>query len=210
MLIVKSITANDEDHRRFRRLQSHAFSEKALSAQEGYLQQYVRTFISGLHDQINSENKGVVTISDWFNFTTFDLIGDLTFGHSFGCTESGKLHPWVAVTFDYIKAMEYNRISRIFPAVAFIASLFVPKSLKETVVNHAAWSAERTQERLKIKTDRKDFMSYMLAADADKAMSNDELNEASTILILAGSETVSFRIGTVGFPLTPLPRQQIC
>jgi hypothetical protein len=29
---------------------------------------------------------------NWYNFTTFDIIGDLTFGEPFGCLENSKMH----------------------------------------------------------------------------------------------------------------------
>jgi cytochrome P450 len=130
----------------------------------------------------------------WYNFITFDLIGDLAFAHPFGCIESGKLHSWIAITFDYIKMMEYMRLTRIFPVVEKLLALFIPQSLKDVRVTHAKWSADQAQERVKMKTDRKDFMSYLLREKGEKGMTKDELNEGALILVLAGSETVSLSI----------------
>ncbi|KAF2803086.1 cytochrome P450, partial [Mytilinidion resinicola] len=185
------IIAQPHDHRRLRRLQSHAFSEKALAEQESFLDKYVRTFIQGLQDQVTGPAKGVVDICMWYNFTTFDLIGDLAFGHSFGCTESGKLHPWIAITFEYIKMIEYMRLTRIFPVVEKLLAVLIPQSLKDNRANHAKWSADRAQSRVEMKTDRKDFMSYLLRESGEKGMTKDELNEGALILVLAGSETTA-------------------
>ncbi|KAI9743666.1 MAG: hypothetical protein M1818_002982 [Claussenomyces sp. TS43310] len=185
------IIAHEADHRRMRRLQSHAFSEKALKAQEIYLQKHVRLFIKGLRKQIDGPDGGVIPIMTWYNFTTFDLIGDLAFADSFHCTEKAELHPWVKITFDFIKMMEYMRLTRVWQLQSLL-ELFIPKSLQEVRVNHAKWSAEKTQARLKMDTDRQDFMSYMINQIGEKGMSDAELNEAAAILILAGSETVYF------------------
>ncbi|KAF2489570.1 cytochrome P450 [Lophium mytilinum] len=185
------IMANEMDHRRLRKLQSHAFSEKALAEQEPFLLQYVTSFISGLQKQVSGSAKGVVPISMWFNFTTFDLIGDLAFAHPFGCIESGKLHPWIAVTFDYIKMMEFMRLTRIFPVIEKLLEMLIPQSLKDVRTNHAKWSADKAQERVRMQTDRKDFMSYILREKGEKGMSADELNESTLILVLAGSETTA-------------------
>lgn len=188
--------AKEDDHRRFRKLQSHAFSEKALKAQESYLQRYTRSFIDRLHDQVKGTSKGLVPMSMWYNFTTFDLIGDLAFAHSFGMTENAELHPWVKITFDYIKMMEFMRLTRIFPSVEKVLHYFIPQSLKDVRTNHAKWSAEKAQARVQMNTDRQDFMSYLLKGDDKNGLTKDEINEAATILILAGSETVSFRLIT--------------
>ena len=74
------ITANDADHARMRRLLGHAFSGKALREQEPLIQSYVHNLISGLHRHTQDRNKGKVDLADWYNWTTFDVVGDLSFG----------------------------------------------------------------------------------------------------------------------------------
>jgi hypothetical protein len=76
-----------------RRLQSHAFSEKALSAQETVIQGYVHQFIKGLGQQAEASKTGTVSLGSWFNFATFDIIGDLAFAESFDCLEKGVMNP---------------------------------------------------------------------------------------------------------------------
>jgi hypothetical protein len=76
-----------------RRLQSHAFSEKALSAQETVIQGYVGQFIRGLGQQAEASKTGLVSLGSWFNFATFDIIGDLAFAESFDCLEKGVMNP---------------------------------------------------------------------------------------------------------------------
>ena len=62
------ISSNNENHRRQRRLLSHAFSEAALRHQEPLLQGYVDLFVKRLKEQAKAE--GPVDISKWLNFTT--------------------------------------------------------------------------------------------------------------------------------------------
>lgn len=40
----------------------------------------------------------------WYNYATFDIIGDLAFGSDFGCLASSNYHPWVSIIFGAIKA----------------------------------------------------------------------------------------------------------
>ncbi|KAK3711338.1 hypothetical protein LTR37_009718 [Vermiconidia calcicola] len=64
------IVANDEDHSRFRKVLSHAFSEKALAQQEALLQSYVDLLIGRLKEVI-SKDSGPQDMVKWYNWTTF-------------------------------------------------------------------------------------------------------------------------------------------
>jgi cytochrome P450 len=80
--------ADEADHPRQRRALAHAFSQKALMEQEHILQGYVDKFVDKLRE-LSHSNKPANMVS-WFNFCTFDIIGDLSFGEPFGCLEEGK------------------------------------------------------------------------------------------------------------------------
>jgi len=108
-----------ETHGKQRKIISYAFSERALREQEYILQRYSDLLITRLHDQIK-EGKGVqeVNICDWYNFTTFDVLGDLCFGASFHCLEKGDNHPWVSallrsIFFRYYGRQQFWRIQRL-------------------------------------------------------------------------------------------------
>jgi hypothetical protein len=47
----------------------------------------------------------------YYNFTTLDITGDLTFGEPFFALDVGKYHPWIANTFKFIKATRWLRIA---------------------------------------------------------------------------------------------------
>ena len=52
------LNANQADHTCMRRLLAHAFSEKALKAQEPIIQSYVSTLMMRLHEQCFKEASG--------------------------------------------------------------------------------------------------------------------------------------------------------
>lgn len=79
-----AIAANDVDHTRQRRLLNHAFSEAALREQEPLMNKYFDLLIQKLYEKIDGPTNGKVNIMRWFNFITFDMIGDLCFGEDFG------------------------------------------------------------------------------------------------------------------------------
>ena len=80
---------DDGDHSRYRRLLSHAFSDKALREQEPLIKQYVDLLISRLHENVKN---GAQDMASRHNFVTFDIIGDLTLGESFSCLQESALH----------------------------------------------------------------------------------------------------------------------
>ena len=80
--------ASEADHPRQRRALAHAFSKKALMEQEEILLGYVRKLVKRLREHAQADKPA--NLVSWFCFTTFDIIGDLSFGEPFGCLEEGK------------------------------------------------------------------------------------------------------------------------
>ena len=74
-----------------RRLLTHAFSSKALKEQEQILHIYADMLIEKLADMMRGTQHAIDDMTRWYNFTTFDLIGDLAFGESFGCLPRGGI-----------------------------------------------------------------------------------------------------------------------
>jgi cytochrome P450 len=67
------LTAIDNrDHARIRRALANAFSTKALTDQEYYIQRYVSMFIDSLH---SLHQTGPVNMVAWLEFVTFDIVG---------------------------------------------------------------------------------------------------------------------------------------
>jgi cytochrome P450 len=79
--------SNDEVHARQRRALSHPFSMKALMEQQEIINEHVTKLMSNLKRL--SAKDTIINIVDWYNFTTFDVIGDLCFAEPFGCLDEG-------------------------------------------------------------------------------------------------------------------------
>jgi len=70
------------------------------------------------------------------------------------------------------------------------AEWLVPRSVQEKAREHSMWAYTRIEKRLQQKTDRPDFMHYVLENyGGEKGMSREEINSNATLLILAGSDT---------------------
>lgn len=99
----------------------------------------------------------------WVNFLTTDLIGDLSFGESFGGLEEGKLHPWLENMFTTLKTFTFMReIIRLPPFIVKAAMACIPKSMIRHRKKAVSFGAEATLRRMALDTDRPDFMSYIL------------------------------------------------
>ncbi|KAF5007188.1 hypothetical protein FDECE_6471 [Fusarium decemcellulare] len=191
--------SNNEDHRRMRRLLAHAFSEKALHSQEDIMNHYVNKFIEKLTEQA-AQGKAI-DMTSWFNFATFDLIGDLAFGEPFGCLDSGGYHPWVRLIFQSTKVTAYRFIAQRLGIGHLLAHL-LPKKTSMAFQEHRQLSHNTALVRIATNTKRPDFMSYILRHNDDKGMTQGEILELSDGLIVAGSETTATLLsGTTYFLL---------
>ncbi len=75
-------------HAAMRKDLSHGFSANALSEQQDLIQHFVDLLIRQIEQHGTSAPMDMVK---WYNFTTFDIIGELSFGEPFGSLESGRL-----------------------------------------------------------------------------------------------------------------------
>lgn len=105
------VSETRENHALLRRQMSPGFSDRSLREQESIVRGYVDLLIQrlrercapgwgvgGEHDGEAGEEKPLSSSSaktafdmrHWFNYVTYDIIGDLAFGESFSCLEQGR------------------------------------------------------------------------------------------------------------------------
>lgn len=180
-----------ETHGKQRKIISHAFSERALREQEYILQRYSDLLISRLKEIAGKGKAGSeeVNICEWYNFTTFDILGDLCFGDSFQSLERGDSHPWVASIFASVKFAQILTAVHHFPPMYTILKLCMPPQVKEMAMRTHTWTQEKVDERIKSKSERPDFMSYILRNNYEGGMARPDIDSTATLLVLAGSET---------------------
>lgn len=176
------INADHADHSRFRRLLAHAFSEKALREQEPLIKHYVDLFIQRLHE--NAGHK-TIDIVPWFNYTTFDIVGDLAFGEPFNCLANSEYHSFVSIIFRSIKAGAYLIGTRQFPGLESIIMSLIPRRTKELWINSVkeekAMASHKVNKRLELGAERPDFMSHILKHNDEKGMSVPEINSTASM-----------------------------
>lgn len=203
------IRSDDVSHARQRRLMSAAFSDKSLKEQEPLLKQYVDTLVSKLSEMSrNVDNKA--NIVDWYNFTTFDIMADLTFGEPLHLLDNSDYSTWVRVLFSTFKFTVFQQITRSIPGLEAVLLLFLPKSVQEKREKHLKFARERVDKRLRMKTDRPDIWTYVLRfsnseENKDRGLSMNEMYSNSSTFMIAGTETTATLLSGLTYMLLKHP-----
>ncbi|WYZ34560.1 hypothetical protein EsH8_I_000836 [Colletotrichum jinshuiense] len=192
------ISANRENHTRFRRILSNGFSAKSMQEQQPIIRGYIDLLMKRLHGICGD---GPVDVVSWYNFTTFDIIGDLAFGEPFGCLDNSDYHPWVKVIFDNIKMFCLSNIAKSFKVLEPLLKLFIPKKLIEMGIAHKALVHEKVDKRIALGTPRPDFAEALITK-ATEPLTKEELYANLDVLIVAGSETTATALSGATYLLT--------
>ena len=187
------VNGNREEHARYRRLYSPGFSSRSLREQEPLIQVYVNMFINGL-GRACDQGETPVDMVQWFNWVTFDIIGDLAFGEPFGCLENGATD-WLLKLNQIEEAQMHFRIIQHIPLLGRYARQIVNTMLPSDAVKGAEGHRKLTQEKVKRRIDnnasRPDFMDHILRQPPGKGLTFGEMLSNSATLIQAGSETTA-------------------
>ena len=187
------LTAPKEDHKRMRRVLDHGFSDRALREQEPIVSSYIDNLIQRLHEQIHGPQKGEVNLVQWYNWTSFDIIGDLSFGKSFDCLEKQTYHPWVEMIFGNLKGFTLLSACNRFALLRHLLPYLIPKHIIQMIDEHWATTIKNIDRRVELGRDRTDFISPILEHmdQAKMTLSQDELRSNASLFIIAGSESVA-------------------
>jgi len=206
----------------------HAFSDSALQAQESLVTSYCDLLIQKLYAQMESEKP--VDMTAWLNFTSFDIIGDLTFGESFGALEKGEEHWWMSMIFNGFKMGVLVRTAKEHMTAPFGNWIFSGLTKVPAVVRaqtkFRSFIRDKTLRRLSMKGDREDIMGSVLHQygshpmtrkltqesrailrhNDKKGLSQGELGTNAGCLIIAGSESTATLLSGLIFYLHSTPR----
>lgn len=184
--------APQHQHRVYRRALASGISNQAVVQQEPLFREFGDKLIQRLRDACQTNSAAVVDVSSWYNWTTFDVIGVLAFGESFGCLDNQNYHPWVANIFVNLKA-------RVFTAQAlhygrFLApvliKLFLPREIVRNAQYHNKLSAEKVRKRLATDPTTPDYISAMTAENGKDQVSRLSCGASHTITPMPYNSTL--------------------
>lgn len=206
---VQTISMADHDnHARQRKALSHGFSKQALWSQEDIVNGFVTKLMANFERFANTGE--VFDIVRWFNFITFDVIGDLSFGESFGCLDRGEFHFWIKLIFEAVKAGAIEQATRRFATPGSGMQLWlmkwIPNELRKNRREHLEFSREKVMRRINAKTDRKDFIHYIMKQGEVYDLKQDEIIVNAALFIVAGSETTASSLSALANNLLRYPK----
>lgn len=181
------IRVNDSDHARARRNLSHAFSESSLKKQDGLIRHYIDLLVEKL-DEV-AERGIECDIGRMLNYTTFDIMGDLSAGEDMGCLTGGAYHPQVAFIFGIFRMMPSFQEAQHFPLLANFIQFTAPKTAAKAREEHLAFAKGRVDRRLASTDPRPDIMGILTDAKEDFQLSREELYGNMRLFMTAGTET---------------------
>ncbi|CAG9996205.1 unnamed protein product [Clonostachys byssicola] len=183
------VGSDRERHGRLRKILSHGFSAQAMMEQQPIFQRYASLLIQRL--KAASEDGKPLEITSWYNWTTFDMAGDLIFGEPFGCLEKAQYHPWVKLIFMHIKGIAISTAVIRFPFGSSLIGLFTPKSVARDIETHSEFTKAQVAKRMAYRNPRPDFMESMIKAHNKDQASYKEVLANAHNLIVGSSETTA-------------------
>ncbi|KAI1293198.1 benzoate 4-monooxygenase cytochrome P450 [Xylaria venustula] len=190
-------------HANMRRYLSPAFSDRALGEQEHLICESIDRFI----DLLPTQGDGY-DIAKGFEMLTFDIIGDLAFGETFGALESAQPHTWISIIMGALKQGALIDVHKRFPTVGkvlfFILRSYIKRLTKDTLANEDM-AIKLVQRRISRSSARKDFIDYLLNSGDEKEVSVIQLAAHASDFVIAGSETTATALAAITYYLQRTP-----
>ncbi|KAJ8111360.1 hypothetical protein ONZ43_g5641 [Nemania bipapillata] len=186
-------------HAELRRIWSPAFSIKAVRGYEERIRPYREKLVEGLDSYVGQS----VDVDHWLALYAWDVMGDLTFGHSFGMLDTKEQH-WAIRTLN--KGMSV--IGLHLPLWAFRILVAIPGGQKDFKVMLEYTQGEMLSRR-KAEPAVPDVMSHLFAPyKSSKPWDDTAINlmaGESHLLMNAGSDTTRTTLASALFELAKHP-----
>ena len=122
---------------------SAAFSQTALRQQERIVQGVIDRFIENIHKASHVSGTRGVNMTEWFEMLAFDALGEMAFGESFGCLESGRPHFWQQMLVKHLFAITLVDNLRRYPLIKWLGLLVLPGLTRHLRERHRALSVSK-------------------------------------------------------------------
>ncbi|KAL2020295.1 hypothetical protein VTK56DRAFT_8523 [Thermocarpiscus australiensis] len=194
------VNAGREEHALLRRTMAHGFSDRSMREQQPLIKQYIDLLIRRLREH-GDGGKTAVDMAAWYNYTTFDIIGDLAFGESFGCLDNSDYHPWVRSIFQAVRAGVVFQTVAHYPILTKLLLALIPMKFMKERERHMQMTMAKLRRRMDAGKERADLVEGMLKRADEWGLTLEKLRANSSILIIGGSETTATLLSGVTFLL---------
>ncbi|KAF2971803.1 hypothetical protein GQX73_g1680 [Xylaria multiplex] len=196
------INSDRQEHGALRRQLSHGFSDRSMREQEPIIGSYVDLLVRRLKDA--TQKNSSQNLREWYNYTTFDIIGDLSFGSDggFRCLQGSDYHPWVQLV---TQSIRQGGIIQGLYHFGFITPFVLASKwglLADT--RHRSIVYEKVGERMQ-GAERPDFLEGLIRKKDELNLDQARLTMNASLLVIAGSETTATLLSGATFLLLTHP-----
>lgn len=156
-------------------------------------------YTSDLIDQIRARAGEPINASKWFNYYSFDVMGDLAFGKSFDMLKNGETHFVMKLIQEGLKPLGF--LTPVPWAIPIMANAPLLGSAYRRLFE---WCAQQVDLRQQMKVDVPDIASWLFK---DPRGDRLWLNGDSRLIIVAGSDTTAIAMTHLFYHLAADPSQ---
>ncbi|CAG8196044.1 unnamed protein product [Penicillium salamii] len=186
-------TVDPKFHADHRRLLASPISDSSISRLEPVIADRIRLTIRRMVEEMDS--RGVADVFKWWLFMATDIIGQLSFGESFGMLESGKKNQY---SLDMENLSSVGAIRVTFPFLVKLGSYLPLPIFQKSAASgkrlgmYAAKSVRQYQDSLTQNPSGAKPTLFTKLFDTEKSgMSFDDIRQEAQAYIVAGSDTTA-------------------
>ncbi|EAW19750.1 cytochrome P450 monooxygenase ftmC [Aspergillus fischeri NRRL 181] len=187
-------------HDQRRRVWSAGFGDRALRGYEQRMRVYRQKLFQRLEERADAES--TINISQWFNFYSYDTMGDLAFARSFDMLDASRNHWAVDMLMHGMIGYRY-----LFPSWFFRLLATMP-SLSNDWHKFIGFATDTMLRRLREQVGVPDIFASLLAPLNGRDPTDDERNMLmgdAMLIITAGSDTTATSLTSIVYELARRP-----
>ncbi|KAK1579940.1 cytochrome P450 [Colletotrichum navitas] len=207
------VRADDANHRRQRRIFSHAFSDRAVLKQESLVQGHVRNLMRKLADgdAEAASSHGCVDLVTWLSYLAFDIMGDLMYGEPLGMLDSNEsARQWVRDTYSTIKTVTLGMAMMGWhPPLGSLLLKYIWGGSGKRRAQHNRFSMDRVDKRLdRGDNSGSDVWSMIMqnsGSDKQPGITRAEMYSNAATFMIGGTETTTAATSALTYLLLTHP-----
>ncbi|KAB8252456.1 cytochrome P450 [Aspergillus flavus] len=189
------MSRDKKEHARRRKVWDQGFSSKALRDYEPRVSHYAKQLLEAVRKNVGKP----MDMAKWFNYYSFDVMGDLSFGKSFNMLAGGQDTYFSTQLHADMKSIGlFSHLTWLFPFFKRIPIL------NKDYLKFWDWVGGRVEERIKNDPDRPDVFSWILDAFQNGPKTKQDhldLHGDAYLIIVAGSDTTAATLTNLFFHL---------